>query len=267
MTDNSPKKPKDLTTDLNDFDGSSKSLFMSVSAKNISRLKDLSIENLWLIGANDKELGKILPLLHLKYLDLYQVLAKDLAILETLNEVEQINMTWSTKAIGLWDVSKNKSLKALSIIDFSKLDNIDQMESAKQLHSFTLEGGMTKPMKIKSLKPLSSLQNLKRLRLYNLKLDDDTLRPLGSLTNLIELNISNQFETEEYAWLATRLGQTECKMFKATTSCDLVDANSKLVWDTMVTGRKKPFLLSSKDQVKIDKYIQDFERLKTELAG
>jgi hypothetical protein len=34
----------------------------------------------------------------------------------------------------------------------------------------------------------------------------------------------------------------------------------------MVTGRKKSFLLSTKDQVKIDKYIKDFEKLKNELA-
>lgn len=83
MTENSPQKPKEFITDLNDFDKNQKSLHMSVSAKNLDRLKELSIENLWLIGANDKELRKILPLVNLKYLNLYQVLAKDLTILET----------------------------------------------------------------------------------------------------------------------------------------------------------------------------------------
>ena len=53
-------------------------------------------------------------------------------------------------------------------------------------------------------------------------------------------------------------------MFQATNYCTIVGANNKLVWDTMVTGRKKSFLLSSKDQVKIDKYIKEFERLKIE---
>jgi hypothetical protein len=42
--------------------------------------------------------------------------------------------------------------------------------------------------------------------------------------------------------------------------------DNKLVWDIMVTGRKKSFLLSTKDQVKIEKYIKDFEKLKNELA-
>lgn len=55
-------------------------------------------------------------------------------------------------------------------------------------------------------------------------------------------------------------------MFQATNSCNIVGADNKTVWDTMVTGRKKSFLLSTKDQAKIDKHIKDFEKLKTELA-
>lgn len=79
-------------------------------------------------------------------------------------------------------------------------------------------------------------------------------------------SLSNQFEMKEYAWFATRLSRTKCKMFQATNSCNIVGADNKLVWDTMVTGRKKSFLRSTKDQVKIDKYIKESERLKNELA-
>ncbi len=59
MTGNLPEKPKEYITDLNDFNKDEKSLHMSVSAKNIGKLKELSIENLWLADANDKELQKI----------------------------------------------------------------------------------------------------------------------------------------------------------------------------------------------------------------
>lgn len=98
---------------------------MSGSAKNLDRLKELSIENLWLIGANDKELRKILPLVNLKFLNLYQVLAKDLTILETLDKTETIILNWNTKSTSLWDISKNKCLKSLEITDFSKLKEIN----------------------------------------------------------------------------------------------------------------------------------------------
>lgn len=266
MTDNLPQKPKTFITDLNEFDKNEKSLLMSVSAKNLDKLKELSIENLWLIGANDKELRKILPLVNLKYLNLYQVLAKDLTILETLDKTETIILNWNTKSTSLWDISKNKSLKTLEITDFSKLEEIDQISLATQISNLTLGGGHDKPLKIKSINPLKNLSNLKTLSLTNLKIADDTLHPLGHLKNLETLFLSNQFETREYAWLATRLTKTKCKMFQATNSCNIVGADNKLIGDTMVTGRKKSFLLSTKDQVKIDKYINEFEKLKNVLA-
>lgn len=265
MTNNLPPKPKTFIEDLNEVDKNEKSLHMSVSAKNLDRLKELSIENLWLIGANDKELRKILPLVHLKYLNLYQVLAKDLTILEILEQTETIILNWNTKANSLWDIRKNKNLKTLEITDFSKLEEIDQLSFATQIGSLTLGGGFNKPLKIKSIKPLSNLKKLKHLGLTNLKIEDDSLQPIGQLKNLESLEITNQFETKEYAWLATRLPNTKCKMFNPTTSCKIVSDN-ELVWDTMVTGRRKPFLLSHKDQAKIDKYILNFERLKNELA-
>lgn len=266
MTDNLPQKPKAFIADLNDFDKNEKSLHMSVSAKNIDRLKELSIENLWLIGANDKELRKILPLVDVKYLNLYQVLAKDLTILETLDKIEAIILNWNTKATALWDISKNKHLKTLEITDFSKLEEIDQLSLATQIIDLKLGGGHDKPLKIKSIYPLKALKNLRTLSLTNLKIADDTLRPLGHLKNLEVLYLSNQFETKEYAWLATRLPNTKCEMFQPTNSCNIVGADNKLVWDTMVTGRKKSFLLSTKDQAKIAKHIKDFEKLKNELS-
>lgn len=267
MTDNFPQKPIICFEDLNAFDKNEKSLHMSVSAKNLDRLKELSIENLWLIGANDKDLRKILPLLvNLKYLNLYQVLAKDLTILEILDKTETIILNWNTKTTALWDISKNTSLKTLEITDFSKLEEIDQLSLGTQISNLTLGGGYDKPLKIKSIKPLISLKNLKYLGLTNIKIEEDTLQPIGELKDLELLEISNQFVTKEYAWLATRLPKTKCNMFEATISCNIVGADNKLVWDMMVTGRRKPFLLSTKDQIKIDKYINDFERLKNELA-
>lgn len=266
ITDNLPQKPKANIIDLKDFDKNEKSLHMSGSAKNLDRLKELSIENLWLIGANDKELRKIIPLVNLKFLYLYQVLAKDLTILETLDKTETIILNWNTKSTSLWDISKNKCLKSLEITDFSKLKEIDQLSLATQICDLTLGGGHYKPLKIKSINPLKNLTNLKTLSLTNLKIADDSLQPLGHLKNLEYLFLSNQFETKEYAWLATRLINTNCKMFKATNSCNIIGADNKTIWNTMLTGRKKSFLLSTKDQAKIDKHIKDFEKLKTELS-
>ncbi len=195
------------------------------------------------------------------------VLAKDLTILETLEKAETIILYRSTKATTLWDVSKNKGLRTLEITDFSKIEEIDQLSRAKHIDNLILGGGVGgKPIKLKSLKPLSTLTNLKYLSLTNLRVEDDSLQPLGHLKNLERLELANRFETKEYAWLATRLPNTKCRMFQATNSCKITDSYDRLLSDTMITGRRKPFLLSTKDHVKIDKYVKDFEKLKKELA-
>jgi hypothetical protein len=266
MTETNIQKPKEFIKDLAEFDKTQKSLHMPATAKNIDRLKELQIDNLWLIGAKEKDLEKILSLTQPKYLSLYQVLAVDISILETLATTSTLVLNWNTKSTSLWDISKNSELRNLEIVDFSKLYDISDISKATQIEVLKLEGGIEKKLNIQTLKPLSVLTNLKYLRLANLKITDDTLKPLADLKNLNELWLSNQFETKEYAWLATRLPNTKCDMFQAVNKVNITGTKNELVWDTMVTGRRKSFLLSTQDRQKIDKYISDFEKMKMELA-
>lgn len=266
MIETLPQKPKEFIKDLAEFDNAQKSLHMPATAKNIERLKELQIDNLWLIGAKEKDLQKIISLTQPKYLNLYQLLAVDLSILETFATTTKLTLNWNTKSTSLWDISKNAALQYLEIIDFGKLYDINDLSSARQITSLVLEGGIEKKMSIQTLKPLSSLTNLRYLTLANLKVSDDTLQPLADLKNLEQLWLSNQFETKEYAWLATRLPNTKCHMFQAVNKVNIKGANNELLWDTMVTGRRNPFLLSTKDKHKIDKYVAEFEKLKNDLA-
>jgi hypothetical protein len=265
MTGYIPEKPKKFIENLADFNSNDKSLIMSVKAKNIERLKELQIENLWLVGAKEKDLNYILPLINLRYLNISQLLASDLSIFETQKTIETISLTWNTKTETLWDFSKNKKLRTVEITDFSKLQDLRQLSSAKQIENLTIGGGNDKPIKILTLEPIGTLKNLKYLSLTNLKLYDDTLRPIGQLKNLEKLEISNQFDVKEYAWLSSRMPNTICKHFQATRQVQFF-TNNILVYDTMVTGRRKPFLLSTKDNEKIEKYISDFQKLKEDLA-
>jgi hypothetical protein len=263
---NTPEKPK-YTLDLNDFDEKEKSIWLPANAKNIERLGSLTVENLWLNGAKEKDLEKIFSLVKPKYLNLYNLLAKELKILESLTTTEVIELEWNTKAESLWDISKNVSLKSLEIRDFSKLNNLEDFANAKQIIELAIGGGINKALKMKSLQPLKNLKGLKHLSLTNLKIEDDSLKPIASLKNLESLNLSNQFETKEYAWLAAKMKHTKCKMFNAVNDCRITDANRELVWDTMVTGRRKSFLLSTVDQDKIEKYKAEFEKLITKFEN
>src|SRR5687767_15040788 len=102
MLEQAPQKPIEFIKDLKEFELSKESLFLSAKAKNIDRLKELQIKNLWLVGAKEKDLQDILRFTHPKYLDLYQVLAKDLSVLEILTTTVTINLHWNTKSTSLW---------------------------------------------------------------------------------------------------------------------------------------------------------------------
>lgn len=262
MNNDLPIKPKLFVRDLHEINKNEKSLYMHASAINISKLKELNIKNLWLAWANDKKLKEILSLVDLKYLNLYQILAKDLKIIESLKNIETIVLEWNTKATTLRDMSKNWKLNRLEIIDFSKLNDVSEITTASKLTYLNLSWWIDKALKVKKINVLSKVKSLKHLSLLNIKIEDDSLRPISELQKLESLEISNQFKTQEYAYLSSKLKNTQCKMFKAISPCKIIDTKKDLVYDIMVTWRNKPFLSSKSDQEKINKYIDEFEALK-----
>jgi hypothetical protein len=254
-------KPK-IIEDLNDFDSSLNNLSITSKVKNIGRLKDLNIEKLWLFSAKEIDIDKIFNLIQPKYVNLYQVLIKDLGCLGNLTECETLLLDWNTKATELWDFRKNKKLINLSIRDFSKILNINELENISQLKNLSLEGGMWKSMKLESLKPIENNRNLEYLRLNNLSVKDNSLVSLWNLSKLKKLDISNQFPTKEIAILTKKLSKTKCKLFKPYIDVEIKDKNDNLIHDVMIIGKRKPFLLKSKDQKKIEKYIKEFDKFK-----
>ncbi|WP_289061180.1 hypothetical protein [uncultured Zobellia sp.] len=247
------KKPE-FTSDLADFDNSKTELHIRADVKNRKLLKELNIENLWLIGAKEKDIEEIFLLQQPKYVNLYQFLAKDLSCLEALEKCETLVTEWNTKATELWNIKSNPNLNKLAIRDYSKISDLSALGKATQIKSLSLDGGINKKLKVDTLNPLSGLTKLEYLRLSNIKVADESLEPIGELKGLKLLELSNQFPTKEYANLAVKLTNTECLKFKAHNEVRLKDENGNLVYDTMITGKRKPFLLSTKDSLRIEKY-------------
>lgn len=254
-------KPE-FTSDLIDFDQTKSELHIRPDVKNKKLLSKLNIEKLYLIGAKEKDIDFIFSILQPKYVSLYQFLAKDLSCLEQLKTCKTLITEWNTKAPTLWDFKENTNLRELAIRDYGKISDLSQLSEAKQITSLSLDGGIDKKLKLESLEPLGKLDQLKFLRLTNLKISDDSLKSLEKLENLEILELSNQFSTSEYAYLATKLPKTKCKMFNAVNSVNIKDEHGKIKFDTMVTGRRRPFLLTGKDDKKIEKYKNEFKKLK-----
>ena len=258
-------KPK-YVSDLKDVDTSKTALHIRADVKNKNLITDFQIERLYLIGAKEKDIDFIFSHQQPKYVSLYQFLAKDLSCLEQLTNCETLITEWNTKAIELWDFRLNSKLRKLAIRDYGKINNIEKIGLAKQIISLSLDGGIDKKMKINTLNPIKNLTQLQFLRLTNIKVNDQSLEPIRELKHLQNLELSNQFPTAEYARLASSMPNTDCKMFNAINSVNIKDANGQTVYDVMVTGKRRPFLLRGKDDARIEKYINDFEKLKKNYA-
>ena len=256
----------DFVSDLANFDNSKTELHIRADVKNRKLLNELNIEKLWLIGAKEKDIEQIFSIHQPKYVSLYQFLAKDLSCLEQLDKCESLITEWNTKATELWNFQSNQNLRKLAIRDYSKISDLSALEKATKIKSLSLDGGIDKKLKVDSLKPLSKLLELEYLRLTNIKVGDESLEPIANLRNLKTLELSNQFPTKEYANLAVKLTKTKCSMFQPYHEIEIKDENGNLVYDRMIIGKRKPFLLSTKDQTRIEKYEKEFEKLKNNYA-
>ena len=74
------------------------------------------------------------------------------------------------------------------------------------------------------------------------------------------LEVSNQFPTEEFAYLSVELPKTKCKMFSAWVKSPVMKP------DTMIVGRRKPFLNFKKDRERIQAYEHSFAQLQAGFA-
>ncbi|KPB06252.1 hypothetical protein [Bacillus sp. CHD6a] len=237
--------------DLNQFEEVPSEIAIQGKTKNLERLKDLSgIEKLWLFSVNQEEFDIILQSVRPKTLYVYEMRVEDLSSLELLSDTETLYLCWNTKATKLWDLNKNFHLKTLSLEDFKRLNSLDPLQHCPALEELHLSGGIWNTLNIDTLEPLKQLNALKYLGLSNIRVKDESLEPLSYLLNLEELEVSNQFPTEEFARLSVALPDTKCDYFTPYVKLnDPIDGK-----DIMVIGKRKPFLNSSTDTKKLQKY-------------
>lgn len=251
------RRPKYIDN-LNEVDIKTTDLYIHGDTKNIQKLSSFfKIEKLWLSYTTQKEFEVIISLVNPKMLCIYDIKASDLSSLEKLTNLEILEIEWNTKATNLWDISKNKALKALCIKDFSKLIDISLIAGGYSLSILSLSGGNSKPLKPDTLKTLSALEQLEYLGLSNVRILDNSLEPIAKLKKLKKLNISNQFPTEEYARLSVMLPNTKCDKFKAFAPLGSPIAGKNV----MVVGKRKPLLSTREDSAKLKKYEEQFKVL------
>lgn len=251
----------DLTEDVSRQKACRKSICIGRNTQNLNLLGNFNLKKVWILSLPSSVLEEVLPLLSPRFLSIYNVQVKDLSFLEKLEKCQTLFLEWNNKADQLWDFKKTQQITSLAIRDFPKIIDLESFADAVHLKNLSIEGGIDKPMKIQSLKPLASLKNLKTLRLANVKVQDNSLGHLKELRKLKNLWVSNQFSTEEFAKLSVEMPKVNCSRFKHSEKVKIYNKHGELELDTMITGINKPCLHSVRDRDKIHLYKSEFTSL------
>ena len=112
----------------------------------------------------------------LKIVDFFKLKSvEDWSLLGTLPNLEYVNFFHNQRITSLWDMSGNKSLKGLSILDFSRLKSIDGIGKAPALKYFNIGNAIWSRSVIDSFMPLSNT-NLEYVNFSGKKLQTETFR-------------------------------------------------------------------------------------------
>jgi hypothetical protein len=206
---------------------------------------------------NQNELEKICTNLKVNCLEFKGLTAKDWSPLQSISGLTDLRITWALKVEDISPLTKIP-LISLYISDTKRLTNLEPLSDMKTLEVFEFSGGMWSKNTAESLAPLERLPNLKELTLTNLKVIEGGLKSLANCNQLHRLRISNQFPTEEYAYLMAKLPNVKCNKFVAYEKIPALGPKQN---DVMITGSRKPWLNSTNDSARIQKYENAFKAL------
>ena len=217
----------------------------------------------YVVGVNQASFMKLCESLRATKLSFYEMRVSDLSPLGQIGEVTHLAIEWNTKISDLSPISSLKSLRSLKLGDTPKAQDLSPIQDCQELRHVEFSGGIWNKNTAANLSSLASLPELRSLILLNLKLDSGGLRALAACKKLKQLTLSNQFPTEDYAYLSVCLPNTQCDMFAPYVPISTpIDGN-----DVMVVGRRKPFLNSKTDKQRIEKYAMTFKMLQEQFAA
>lgn len=183
---------------------------------------------------------------------------EDLSPLESLGGIQTLHFFWNQKATRLWNLAKNPHLTRLTLLNFGKASDLSDLASAAVLQSLEFGNSASGKTHVESLEPIGKINTLTELSFNPARIGDERATPLTRLVNLRSLQFSNRlFSTEKIAWLKARLPLgIESERMQPVVRVEFLSGK-----DTMVTGKGKPFLHSTKDAKRLATYVRDFETL------
>jgi len=130
---------------------------------------------------------------------------KRLDPLRRLINLKGLELTDSTKFSSLDGLEVLTKLQSLTLSNCPVKIDLAPLSACKELRSLWLSSRYAKAMRVHSLSPLSSLTQLERLKMKNVRVEDKQLVALHGLTNLTEVDVPNFFPKSEFIALAAAL--------------------------------------------------------------
>ena len=257
----------DAVRDIRPIRKDRKRLRLVAGATGLERLDQFpQLEALWCFGINQEALAYICKCASLESLYIDTLKSDQFGCILNLRSLKVLSIDSCSKIDSLGELSDLRNLEGLAILNFRNVHGVSPLSKLTNLQQLAIAGSIWTRTKIKSLKPLSSLRNLKYLHLTSLKAEDESLKPLAELYQLEKLEIANYYPMEEFAWLSGRLKNTKCTWFRpyieATFECSKCGEHTLV----MLTGKGKPNLCKECDGKRLERHIAEFERIAANAA-
>jgi hypothetical protein len=185
---------------------------------------------------------------------------QNLGAITQLKQLRALAIGSSTRVQSIDPLASLPALQLLEIENFKSITDFSPLTRLKTLEELAVTGSMWSRQAIDSLEPFTTMTWLSSLAVDTSSVSD--LRPLSKLTGLKSLGISGKLRFEEYAWLAGKLPNTECRWFmpyyelagSGYSHCKTCKQDSMV----MLTGKGKPILCKHCDAGKVEKHVAAF---------
>jgi hypothetical protein len=217
----------------------------------------------YVVGLAQRDVGRLSKSLRVRAAMFYDMRVADLSFLSAIGDLKMLAIEWNTKVSSLSPLADLVGLERLSLSDTPKATDLSPIARLDRLRALDFSGGIWTKNTAETLDPIGRLTALEELRLTNIRVLKGGLRPLASCRGLLRLDLSNQFDTADYARLSVALPATASDHFAPFIPLGQTVGGK----DVMVVGSRKPFLDSTRDAARLKRYVDDFRRFQEEAAS
>ncbi|TWH47966.1 hypothetical protein [Sporomusa sp. KB1] len=242
-----------------------------ITKNDIDSLKDCKATEIWISGLTQDTFEYFIETYghQFKIICFWKCpLIADFKKLETIINIEYLIFFWNQRVTHLWDLSKNSKLKGLSFDDFTRMHTLEEIPLAPSLEELYFGDKIWNKYILDSLTPLSRTKNLKTLIFSAKKINDNDITPLAKIVKLERLEFNgNLFSTEQIAWLTANTVNITSSVLEPYKKLKNPLKTERKTKDVLVIGKRKPFLNSQEDKVRLEKYEREFNDLVNKYRG